>query len=290
VLGFGVTALGFLAPWFPEAELINHFRPYVLAGALLLLGAAVLQGSRRLVRGAMLLVATTLALTLLPLAYRADSAADGTHPFKVVTLNLWDGNGNVDAVARFLGSESADVVVLQESDRLQGALIERVRHVYPHSYCPDRTCSLAILTRTPPLEFGREDVPPRSPLLVWARILHAGRPVTVMGVHVSYPFEPQRQVEHVDWLIGYLRQRSGPTVIAGDFNLTPFSWKLLKLLHQTGLRAHVIDRFTWPAHRGVPLVLLDNVLSTPDLVRVAARIGPAAGSDHRSVIAELAWR
>jgi endonuclease/exonuclease/phosphatase (EEP) superfamily protein YafD len=184
----------------------------------------------------------------------------------------------------------ADVVVLQESDRMHGPLLERVKGAYPYAYCPDRSCRLALLARTAPLEVGYEDVPPRRPLLVWARVLHDGRAVTVMGVHVSYPFEPQRQVEHIDWLIGYLRQRSGPTVVAGDFNLTPFSWKLLKLLHETGLRAHIVDRFSWPAHRWVPLVLLDNVLTTSDLVRVAARIGPSAGSDHRSVIAELTWR
>jgi hypothetical protein len=38
--GAAATLLGFLAPWAPVLEWPNHFRPYVLVGAGLLLGAA----------------------------------------------------------------------------------------------------------------------------------------------------------------------------------------------------------------------------------------------------------
>jgi endonuclease/exonuclease/phosphatase (EEP) superfamily protein YafD len=241
--------------------------------------------------GAATLFATfTLALTLVPLAYRADQATAGGLRLKVVSLNLWVGNDDVDKAARFLTEEAADVVVLQEADRLHRPLMERVKGSYPHAYCPDRVCSIALLSRIPWIEAGKEDVPPRRPLLVWARIAQEGGTVRVIGTHLSYPFRSEQQAAQTQWLIGYLQRQTEPTVIAGDFNLTPFSWKMLELLHRTGLKIHLLAGFSWPAHRYRPAVLLDNVLSTPHFGMLSARVGPSVDSDHRPVIVELARR
>jgi endonuclease/exonuclease/phosphatase (EEP) superfamily protein YafD len=290
VLGGGATALGLLAPWLPHLELINHFRPVLLLAAGAILALAALDGSRRLRAAAAFFAATTLFLAALPFAFRAGAAAEGGEPLKVVTLNVWGRNQDVEAVARFLESERADVVVLQEAPLLQAALLPRVKATYPYAYCPDPACRQAILTRVAPLEVGKEDVAPRRPLLLWARLPYGGRTVKVIGLHIAFPLEPVRQAQHVAWLIGYLGRPAEPTIVAGDFNLTPFSWKFLKLLYATGLRAHLVDRFSWPAHRLTPFVLIDNVLSTPDLGRLSARTGPRVGSDHRAVVVELAAR
>jgi endonuclease/exonuclease/phosphatase (EEP) superfamily protein YafD len=196
----------------------------------------------------------------------------------------------VEAVARFLEAERADAVVLQEAYHLHGALIERVEGSYPHSYCPDEDCTVALLSRMRPLQVGKEDVPPRKPLLVWAEIPFGERTVKVVGLHLPFPFDPEYQAEHVEWLIDHMWQHPRATAVAGDFNLTPFSLKLVKLMRWTGLRAHLTWQFSWPTHMGFPLVLLDNVLTTPDLGTVSARLGPNVGSDHYPVIVELGWR
>jgi endonuclease/exonuclease/phosphatase (EEP) superfamily protein YafD len=79
-------------------------------------------------------------------------------------------------------------------------------------------------------------------------------------------------------------------VVAGDFNLTPFSWGLSRLVRSAGLRRHATFGASWPAHRLLPLVLIDNVLSTPDVATRAVRIGPRIGSDHLPVTADLVLR
>lgn len=288
VLGAGATGLGFLAPWFPELELINHFRPFILAATIPVLVMAAVSRRRRLVGAAAALSGLTLALVLLPIASRAPVRPGEAPDLKVVTLNLLVGNRDVESAARFLEGERADVVVLQEADRMHAALSERLRATYPHAYCPDRVCSLSLLSRRPWLDAGKEDVPPRRPLLVWARFELKGRPVRVIGIHMPYPFEPQRQAEHTEWLIAYLRRQAEPVVLAGDVNLTPFSWKFTRIVREAGLETHFTAGFSWPAHRYVPVVLLDHVLTSPGFATVAARVGPAVGSDHRPVIVELA--
>jgi hypothetical protein len=54
---------------------------------------------------------------------------------------------------------------------------------------------------------------------------------------------------------------------AGDFDLTPFSRKLAKLAHATGLRRHGTFLASWPS----------------DFASGSVRIGP----DHRPVIADI---
>ncbi|KAA2235289.1 endonuclease/exonuclease/phosphatase family protein [Salinarimonas soli] len=286
ILGVGTTGLGCLAPWFPELELINHFRPFILLATILLVALAF--AGRRWLLASAALAALTLALVLLPLVYRAPLRPEATADLKVVTLNLLVGNRDVETAARFLEREQADVVLLQEADRIHASLFERVRSTYPHAYCPDRVCSLALLSRRAWLEAGKEDVPPRRPLLVWARFAVKGRPVRVIGIHMPYPFEPQRQAQHTDWLVTHLRQQSEPVILAGDLNLTPFSWKFTRLVHEAGLQTHLLAGFSWPAHRYRPVVLLDHVLTSPGFATVSARVGPPVGSDHRPVIVEIA--
>jgi endonuclease/exonuclease/phosphatase (EEP) superfamily protein YafD len=125
-------------------------------------------------------------------------------------------------------------------------------------------------------------------LLVWARFERSGQVIEVIGTHIAYPFQSDAQARQVDWLIEHIGSRRHPLIVAGDFNLSPFSWKLNKLLFATGLRRHLLWAFSWPAHRWWPFTLLDNVLSTPDVTTVAIRTGPRLGSDHLAVIADLA--
>jgi endonuclease/exonuclease/phosphatase (EEP) superfamily protein YafD len=288
-LGFGATAAGMLAPWIPYLELVNHFRPFLLVAAAALAGLAFLVGQRFLRLASAGFLALTLVLFLAPLATLAHRADGDAASLRIVTLNLWVRNTNVDAVAQFLRAERADVVLLQEADRSNRALAQAVRDVYPHVYCPDRTCSLALLSREPWAEAGKADVFSRRPLAVWARFDRAGHTVEVMGVHVAYPYHPEAQQRHVTWLIEQAGTRPHPLIIAGDFNLSPFSWKLNRLLFAGALRRHVTWSFSWPAQRWLPFVLLDNVLSTPDFATVSARTGPRLGSDHLPVIVDLAF-
>ena len=69
--------------------------------------------------------------------------------------------------------------------------------------------------------------------------------------------------------------------------LTPFSWKLNKLAHATGLRRHGTFLASWPSDFASPAFQIDNVMSTPDFASGNVRVGPDLGSDHRPVIADI---
>jgi endonuclease/exonuclease/phosphatase (EEP) superfamily protein YafD len=287
-LGLMATLMGALAPWFAPLELINHLRPFLLGGAMVLLALAWLVGRRFMRSAAVALTVANLGLALLPLTYGAADAAGRRPDLRVVTFNMWHKGARAQDTIRFLRESGADVIVLQEAGAA-GAIAAALGDTYPHAVpCPAGRCELRLLAKQAFSDSGRRARSDANPPVVWGRFVREGFTYEVVGVHLAYPFDPEGQDAHVEWLAGFLAQRRAALILAGDLNLTPFSWKLARLASSAGLRRHGTLLMSFPAHEWVPAVLLDNVLSTTDFATVAIRTGPRLGSDHLPVIADLA--
>lgn len=283
------TALGLMAPWVAELEMINHFRPFILLAALALVAAALALRSRRLVVAAGALAMFSLVLGGAPLLHAAPSTPQARPFLRLVTYNVnWDNTRFAD-IAAFLTATDADVVVLQEV-KCQTApqLIGALQGLYPHVFGAPHDCvGQALLSKRPFTTPRRLLDHLGNTMMLSARFQRDGVDFELGGLHLAFPLWPDRQVIHMDMLIAELNARPGPRIIAGDFNLTPFSWKLNKLAHAAGLRRHGTFLASWPSDFARPAFQIDNVLSTPHFATRDVRIGPDLGSDHRPVIADL---
>ena len=131
-----------------------------------------------------------------------------------------------------------------------------------------------------------------SPETLWVQFDDAeyGR-LKVVGVHLALPFRAEQQTNHIARLTALRGGVAGPLIIAGDFNMTPWSYRLQQLLASTGLRRHATFLRSWPTDGQYrlpwPTFLIDHVLTTPEIKSVSIRIGPALGSDHLPVVAAL---
>jgi endonuclease/exonuclease/phosphatase (EEP) superfamily protein YafD len=301
--GAAVTLLGMLAPIYPPADFINHFRPFIVGAASALLVAAVGIGEPRIIRVCAVLVALNAALLALPLLWSAEPAerraagqalaSAGHRDLKLVTFNTLFGDPA--PVARFLLHQDADIVVLQEiAARQATALAALLRERYPHSHAcrPQDRCAAAIFAKQAWIAAGQEEWTRDSPEMIWAQFDDAdiGR-LRVIGVHLALPLRPDTQTRHVERLIAHRASIPGPILIAGDFNMTPWSYRLQRLLASTGLRRHATFLRSWPTDRQfrlpAPAFLIDHVLTTPDIASVSIRTGPEVGSDHLPVIARV---
>lgn len=283
------TALGAMAGLFPYLELINHFRWLLLAGSAVVALVTFWVGGRGLFRLGMAVLVVNALLAAVPLMSRASSAARPT--LRVTTFNVWVGNREPQAAIRFLRESEADVVVLQEVDsRLEQEIVPQLRDKYPHVVsCARRNCGLVLLSKTSWLDAGFSYRTRLAPPIVWARFAGASRAYVITGLHLAYPFQPEMQVDHIDWLAERVRQAGDTQVLVGDFNLTPFSFKLNTLAFKANLRQHATLGASWPADRFVPVVLLDNLLASPDVRAVDVRYGAASyGSDHYPVTFDIA--
>jgi endonuclease/exonuclease/phosphatase (EEP) superfamily protein YafD len=220
-------------------------------------------------------------------------ASAGARDIKLVTFNMQFRDAS--AAARFLLEEDPDVAVLQEvrprqADALRAALAARYPHI--HVCGAPRRCAAAILAKRPWVAAGHGEWTPESPETVWVQFddTELGR-LRVVGVHLALPFRAEQQTNHVARLIALRSGVAGPLIVAGDFNMTPWSYRLQRLLAATGLRRHATFLRSWPTDGQYrlpwPTFLIDHVLTTPEIESVSIRIGPALGSDHLPVIAAL---
>ncbi len=281
---------GLLAPLWPYLELANQFRLLWLACAVLTAVVAAVFRTRLLLRAGVILVVLNALPVVVSLASLPGAAASPT--MTVTTLNAWVGNRDTDAVIHFLSNSGSDVVVLQEVDaRLEAALLPRLADVFPYVVsCAQRNCGLMLLSRMPFVDSGTQDRGGTVPPLVWASFPSESRPFRVVGVHLAFPFQPKFQAGQIAWLSKHFTTVTEPTVLVGDFNLGPFTWKLNRLLMTTGFRRHLTFAASWPANRLMPVVLLDNLLASAEFDAVASRVGPRVGSDHLPLTFELSLK
>jgi endonuclease/exonuclease/phosphatase (EEP) superfamily protein YafD len=259
--GAAMTVGGTLAPVYPAADLLNHFRPYSFAATSALLLAALALRARLTIAPSAVLVALNAALLALPLLWSAEPAdrqapgqalaSTGHRDLKLVTFNT--RFGDPAPIARFLLHQDADIVVLQEiAPRQATALAALLAERYPHTHAcrlQDR-CAAAIFAKQAWIADGQQEWTKDSPEMIWAQFDDADTgKLRVIGVHLALPLRPDTQTRHAERLVARRASVAGPLLIAGDFNMTPWSHRLQRLLASTGLRRHATFLRSWPTDR-----------------------------------------
>lgn len=206
----------------------------------------------------------------------------------VLALNAWDELRDTRGIARYLATTPADVVVLSEFGEGKGPLLGELKSIYPYqASCADGWhCSLALLSRLPLEVSGVGRIPAGGPDFVWARLSGS---LTIVGTHVHRPSRnPRLHGRQMEALAQFLHRIDGPVVLAGDLNTSPWSNSFRRLRAATGLTPASTLIPTWPAWPlPLPQVALDHILVSPEFAVTASGSGPAVGSDHLPVWAQL---
>ncbi len=282
-----------------KSDLATPFAGHVLVGAAAVLAALYYRRAALLLLAGSVVVAigghVALARLKQPqVLWPVGGPRTAGDRLRVYELNVWDKNRDLPRLERSLAALDADVVVLVEVEASKFKLIERLKAHYPFQQnCVSQwVCEVAILSKLPILEGRGIRTNHLMPPIVWARIdartLGMGE-VTVVGTHV---YRPTRNA----WLHAQQMQSLGtviasakaPVVLAGDLNIGSWSGSYARLLDTAGLMPTAGLQPTWPAFPiEMPQVSLDHILVSPDLVAVRSGLGPATGSDHLPVFAEL---
>jgi endonuclease/exonuclease/phosphatase (EEP) superfamily protein YafD len=294
VFGAGLTVLGVLANWYPALDIVNDGLPFLGAGVLTLLALAFATRARGLIGAASILLAVILVLLITGLSGRAPEApADAARFLRVATFNLWGGNEHTKAITDYVDRTDADVVVLQEVRDIHKELLALLGKHYPYRVGDN---GLVILSKYPILADGRIDragEPPWMSLIIrWVKLDVNGKAVELAGVHLARPFYPDLQQGDIRTLTQFVLSQPRPLILAGDFNMTPWTVKLKGFTAVTGL--HRFNSFypTWPMRwrhtRLLPFVPIDNVFASRHFSSLGTTVGPYLGSDHRPVVADIA--
>jgi endonuclease/exonuclease/phosphatase (EEP) superfamily protein YafD len=83
----------------------------------------------------------------------------------------------------------------------------------------------------------------------------------------------------------------GLKIVAGDFNVTPWSGHFRQLVRHSGLRSSHLGRgiqSTWPSRLPLPFrIPIDHALVSPEIGVARREVGRAFGSSHQPLIVDL---
>jgi endonuclease/exonuclease/phosphatase (EEP) superfamily protein YafD len=299
----GLALLGFAVPLL---DLLNHLQLLLFFGTLAAALAALLLGLARGWKILALLGFLASAATFAPewlssLAPR--DAASGVTTVRLMTHNIFGLNYDMERTAAAIFAEDPDIVALQEyfpeQERLGRLLAER----YPHSIrCRGgKRANLGLYSKLPfNLEMAPADCPEnaqgsqRTAHITAGFTLADGTSFTVMTTHMDWPYPVERQHEQFAAAVEAVHALTGPLLLVGDFNSTPWSYALRNFERDSGLTRETRNLVTYPElftlRRGLvslePFLPLDHVFQR-GLSVSSVHAGTRTGSDHLPVVVEF---
>jgi endonuclease/exonuclease/phosphatase (EEP) superfamily protein YafD len=292
-----VSVLPLGARWWWVLDLTTHFRLQYLLSTVLLL---VLTLPRRLWRASAALVAAG-AISLMPvLPYwpsqntDANAAAPGGTPLTLASVNVSYRQFSARRLLDSLAATAPDVVLIVEFTPHAAEVLAALDERYTHSYKlpAEGPYGIAVWSRyelEAPTTFLLGRVP-----AIEARVHTPGGAFTFLGVHLSAPTTPRRAAQRNEELALLAARRSGiagPVVVAGDFNVTPYSPFYGDWLTASGLtdtrRGRTLS-VSWPTMLPFAGIPIDHVAVNRDFDIVRHRRLPNFDSDHYGVLADLA--
>ena len=289
-----------LAPLGWPFELFAHFRWQVaVASAVFVVAACAARGARR---STGIVVLALLLLQAAPLLWSRTSPPAlgrdcGGPGLSVATVNLWYRSRDGTPALAWLEAHPADIVMLQEVTAEWAQLLSVTGDLYPHRAMHARQdpYGIGVLSRWPLLRVDYVDFAQDGLPSLVATLDVEGRRVQVIGLHTAWPVLAGLQRARDRTLAGaaaLARQATLPTVIAGDFNLTPYAPAFRRLEHDAQMRdafANRLWRPTWQAGFWPLALPIDHVLAPKGACVESAAIGDDVGSDHRPVLVSVRW-
>jgi endonuclease/exonuclease/phosphatase (EEP) superfamily protein YafD len=290
------SILGFLGELWWTFDLAANFRPH-FASALVILAVLLALAGRR--RSALFvgLVGLVNAAVVLPLFLVPSTSGEPLgETLRVMTFNVNGLNDEYDDVIGYIREEEPDVVFLHEATFLWEDALEAAGLPYrvePGRVEPLDFGTMALVPQTAEFRtFGFANSAPRAVEVV---LDVGGYEVRILGSHPLSPSTEER-ARLRDAQLGFARDWSaesgGRRIVAGDLNATPWSSSFRRLIANADLHNSQSGyglELTFPSGSS-PLVQvpIDHVLYSDGFRVVDRRLGPALGSDHYSVVVDLA--
>ncbi|MET0533810.1 MAG: endonuclease/exonuclease/phosphatase family protein [Steroidobacter sp.] len=223
----------------------------------------------------------------------AVAATTADPPFRLLSINVWFRNPDMEKMAAYIEQSQADAVVLLELTPPQADKLRPLLTSYPHFHIEPSRMGAAVFTKWPVLSAESLPLAEAGAIAARVQIDWRGSPVTVLGVHLNWPLGPRNSEfrnEELAGVIAFSKAQQEPLIVAGDFNLTPWSEYFSDALEESGLRDSArgfgLAR-SWPAQFAPLGIRIDHCLVSRHWSSVRVEPGPSLGSDHLPIVADL---
>ncbi len=222
-----------------------------------------------------------------------------SQPFRVYAANVWHINVFEKTLLEEFRDLDTEIAFITEMtpDILHSVRPEILKYPYRVERPKKGGKGFLFLSKFPVQDFQVIDIRSHGnrPLLV-ANLLIDQQVVTFYGVHPLNPAWttqfPERNNQLL-WLAQQVADNPKPVIVAGDFNLTPYSPIFEKLISISNLRDSANGfgwQPSWPTMFPIFWLPIDHILVSPEIRVHSRQIGNFIGSDHYPVIADISLR
>ncbi len=297
ILGLAAVILGALFGKFhPLIDLFAHFLLPAIVGALVMALLAAFAGRTTTM---LIFVGFTLALAALVWPWVQQPAkVPATGPrFTLTTFNVYYNNPRLERVADLVRETKPDIVVLLEVVPRIRPSLDAVAAQYPYRVeCWQQQWGDALVLSRFPLTDIHASLPEakfRRPMGA-VEVTIEGRKLTLFPTHLSLPYPlngRDAQTGEIKEVVDTIAGVAGPRLVAGDFNASPWATTMALPQRQLNMTLLTGGDGSWPTFlpraMGIPI---DHILATPELALRSRKLFTVSGSDHRAVLAEIAFK
>ncbi len=264
----------------PVGDSLAVFRVPIAMVVVVLSFALAFLGRRR--AGAIFLSVAAAAVVPAAMATLTPSAT----PAGGLTLyqkNLYHRMFKPDLVTADIRLVDPDVVTLQEVSRRSKVVLETVKDRLPSQIqcISKRVGNVAIAARWP-IVSGTASCPD-APGLAVMQVEAPQGPLWIVALHLRWPY-PDTQAAQLREAVPFLETLDGPILLAGDFNMVPWSYALRRIAQATGSTRVGSAPSTFPRFHPWVRLPIDHVFA-PGQGSVELR--PLLGSDHYGIVARI---
>lgn len=308
VLGF-LSIFSYIA-WSWPLELISHFRyQYFMLSLLISIILSILWRIRYLKYKILFFTAILLLglnlVEVLPwyLPHPQQITTNATTPIRVLSFNVNIQNNGHDKIIDLVANAQADVALLLEIDQQSFEEIQpQLKSNFPYAFRSPGG-GLALFSKLPLQDARADNFHNKAKHNLVANLVIDNQLVTFIGTHPLVPTKPanfhSRNLQ-LAAITEYIQSLNQPLILAGDFNLTPWSPYYRRFvnktkLHNTRLGFGTLPSWPRPAtHVHLPNWLMpmmnipiDHCFVSKHFQVTRTYTGNNANSDHAALITEL---
>lgn len=199
---------------------------------------------------------------------------------RVYSKNLWFANDQLSELVADIKHANVDAVMLQEVSDQNRHVLDLLREEFPHQHlCRFSNWSgIVVASKNPPVAEPRCST---SRALAAVQIDVNGEGLWLVSAHIPWPW-PHDSSKNEVAAESLLQSLTGKIVMAGDFNIFPWTSRIERMTAISKTQAAGPARFTF-VYRHVPLPI--DLAFSPSGGSTQKR--PLLGSDHLGLVADL---
>lgn len=282
-------------------DIIEQIYPFLFILFILLATFFTLKRKKRV---AVILASTAILCGYVPIQYSLFSNLEPTEHTNtskelcILQQNCWWMNTSFEGIRKEIDTHNPDIIFLQEcSPEILEELKSFARNKnYKLFWHQEAYLSRYLVTLTRGMEYLEHNADKDINFLETI-VLYHGKKLSLINAHLERPYRVDQT--YYQQFVNHVRQNSDARILAGDFNLVPWSKPFFYILEQLnlidsrkghGLLATFPDRFPLKSPNlpfGIAILPIDHILISPtSQVKSYHRLN-GVGSDHYGLVTKI---